>query len=252
MFCWLIYWVSPDVIKSSVSAEWWANGHLVLFCLIVVRQDQRTPQSLFMYLHISTQCWGTVMLLTDGGLSVNDSVLVGGVSFESRAFLWQPRWLQFTQPEGFKPEITGIWSVFLELFLFWKQLPAVGATTGAVRVDQNRTFTVWSAKQWAELLLTCIKQGELQIQVIILCKATSDCFYIVIVKVAAFKVFFSLISQLIPRRKDGFTDQADKPVPFQGAFWFSVSLWNVAFWTVLQLYICCPEPIIFLFLSSFF
>lgn len=99
-------WRLPDAINSCLSAEWEADGHLVLFCLTVVRQGQCPPQSLFMYVHISTLSWGAVELLTDGGLSVNGSMLVGGVSFESMASLCQHQWLQFSQFEGFKRAIS--------------------------------------------------------------------------------------------------------------------------------------------------
>lgn len=58
-----------------------------------------------------------------------------------------------------------------------KQLLAAAETdtTGSVRGTNNRHVAARTAEQWAESLKDLLSQGELQIQVIIVCRFIAEC-----------------------------------------------------------------------------
>lgn len=68
-------WCDQQLSLSRV-ASWWLPGVVLPQCC----PSGSAPITIPLYVHISTLSWVTVMFLTDGGLPVNGSLLVGGVS----------------------------------------------------------------------------------------------------------------------------------------------------------------------------
>lgn len=68
-------WCDQQLSLSRV-ASWWLPGVVLPQCCPSGSASITIP----LYVHISTLSWVTVMFLTDGGLPVNGSMLVGGVS----------------------------------------------------------------------------------------------------------------------------------------------------------------------------
>lgn len=77
---WRTSWCDQQLSLSRV-ASWWPHGVVLPQCCPSGSAPHPPPLiKTPLYVHTSTPSWVTVMLLTDGGLPVNGSMLVGGVS----------------------------------------------------------------------------------------------------------------------------------------------------------------------------
>lgn len=132
LFCWIIDWGPPDAINSRLSAEWRADGHLVLFCLSVARQAQ-PPITIPLYVHISTLSRVTAVLLTDSGLPMNGSMLVGGVS----QLAWTPQ-LLCASPNDFGSHSLSILLFFVVLPFRKKSHSCIFYLTGLTNMVRSR------------------------------------------------------------------------------------------------------------------